>query len=95
MTVAEIKEFIIQEISFREEELEHHEIKINTKEHIIYLDYILSMLDELEPNNINQAIKIIDTEKDKLKFDVDKHQIDSCIFEIKNILRQGTKESKQ
>ncbi len=50
MTVAEIKEYIIQEISFREEELEHHEIKIDTKDHINSLDHILSMLDELEEN---------------------------------------------
>jgi len=47
------------------------------------------VLDELEPTNIQQAIKVIENEKYKLKFDVDKHQIDSCIFEIKNILRSN------
>lgn len=60
MEIVEIKEFIEQEISFREEELEHHEIKIDTKDHINSLDHILYMLDELEDkaDNTTEWIKL-------------------------------------
>ena len=94
MTISEIKEYIQkrnEEYDKIPNEQQDAKFKMATADLII----VLGMLDELEPNNIQQAIKVIDTEKDKLKFDVDKHQIDSCIFEIKNILRTGTKESEQ
>ena len=48
MTVVEIKDYIEQEISFREEEMEHYETKVDIKDHINCLDQIKSMLNEIE-----------------------------------------------
>lgn len=48
MTVTEIKDFIEQEVSFREEEMKYHETKVDIKDHINCLDQIKSMLDELD-----------------------------------------------
>ena len=92
MTISEIKEYA-------RKEMRHIRTGIKDEfkeEHYNILIYkICELLDKLEPNNINQAIKVIENEKEKLKYDVDKHQIDSCIFEIKNILGLGAKENNK
>lgn len=94
MTVAEIKEYIIQrnkEYDKVPNEYQDAKFKMATGDLLI----VLGMLDELEPNTISQAIKVIENEEEKLKFDVDKHQVDSCIFEIRNILGLGAKENNK
>ena len=92
MTVAEIKEYAqtIADYIKNYREVCREE---NTNEELIPttplqndIEHLVSMLDELEPNTISQAIKIIENEEEKLKFDLDKHRVDNCIFELKNIL---------
>ena len=94
MTVQEIQDYMQKRIEkYDEIPNEHQDAKF--KQATADLVIVLGMLDELEPNTISQAIKVIENEEEKLKFDVDKHQVDSCIFEIRNILGLGAKENNK
>ena len=54
MTVAEIKDYIEQEISFREEELKNHEIYVDIKDHINFIDQVKDMLDQLDEQTMSR-----------------------------------------